>query len=162
MKKRIAKIALLCLGIYAVLLVVLYFAGFVEIRTKKDGNCTTVAFFEKQKVAGVDKVVIKDLHSDKQIIITEKELVGDIVEEAAIAPYSTLAVSKDVEVNLYKGDRLVRSMVGDISTGTIIAYQEDILHWILELNADENMIVCLSHDLTMTLWKLWNQINPNS
>ena len=75
MKKRIALIAALCVSVYALLLVVLYFTGCVEIRTSSGyGECISVAFFEKQKLAGVDKIVLsrtRDENKEKKIIETK-------------------------------------------------------------------------------------------
>lgn len=163
MKKRIALIAALCVGVYALALVVLYFTGCVEIRSSSGyGKCISVAFFEKQKLAGVDKIVISnriglEKHS---LVITDEEIVQRVLEETTIADRADIVCNDDMQIDLYIGDKMVRSMTWGTCCHVIRLYREDALHWLFARGGGGEGCVYMSRDLADMLVALWNQQYP--
>ena len=108
------------------------------------GECISIAFFEKQKMRSVDKVVLRV--DDKIVNITDAELVGKIVKDTTVATRTGIQFVGEGYIDLYNGDKLVRSMLWRISTKEVKVYKEDATHWLI-VSFDGEGFVCLSDEL---------------
>lgn len=120
-------------------------------------ECISVAFFEKTKMWGVDRIVIEDDWGDdygNHVEITDTELVDRIVKETAVATHSTSAkrVFGEYWIHLYNGDRLIRSMQWD-GGDYVEVYEADALHWLFTPigGSNEVGIIKLPTDLKFEL-----------
>ena len=98
------------------------------------GECISVAFFEKQKMQTVDKVVLTDEYSKKVVTITDMDLIDELVKEITVANRANLGCAKtnSRQIDLFSGDNLIRSMKWSrCCEDTIYMYNADSTHWIL-------------------------------
>ena len=95
------------------------------------GECISIAFFEKQRLWGVDKIIIES--EDGNVIeITEKQLISDILDETAVATHASSPHGNyERSIYLYNGDKLVRSMKWTACCDTIEVYRADACHWFI-------------------------------
>ena len=120
------------------------------------GECISVAFFEKQKMRTVDKVVLNMLvgKERKSVTVTDKDLIREITKEVTVATRTDLRVAPTGSIDLYSKDELVRSMRWSIGAQLVAVYQEDLTHWLITPNifhfCEENNdvgVVTLSDEL---------------
>lgn len=130
-----------CLGVlvYVVCSCSLFSDGPPRYRGSRPGGaCNSVVWFGKLEIEGVDKVVISS--DTKSVTITEQELVDQIVEETEVADYGFsvgcgCCEIKDRRIELYSGDRLIRSM--DWFEDNIVkVYETDLTHWVFFVRDD--------------------------
>ena len=132
-----------------------YFAG-------EHGECLSIAFFEKPKMWGVDRVVIEDnwgYYYGDCVEIAASELVNQIVKETTVASYATSekAIYPEYRIHLYNGDKLIRSMKWD-GADYVEVYEADELHWLFTPKGGvaEVGMVKLSTNLKLELKALVN------
>lgn len=130
-----------CLGValYAISASSLVSHGPPRIRGNRPGGaCTSVVLFGKLEMKDVDKVIIS---SDSQsITITDQALVDQIVDETKVADYGFsvgcgCCEIKDRQIELYSGDRLVRSMRW-YEDNIVKVYETDLTHWVFFVRDD--------------------------
>lgn len=148
-KKRISInsdfIILLGLGI-----IVLFFAlcsrGSAAFFKGESGGCIAIAFFGKLELRNVDKVVVQV--DGREIVSTAPELLEKIVSETAVATHASICHHEERRLDLYRGDKLVRSMVWDTGHDTIKVYDSDIFHWVFTpISIEKEGYVIMSDDL---------------
>lgn len=106
--------------------------------TRRGASCTSVVLFGKLEMKDVDKIVISS--DSKSLTITDRELVDQIVDETKVADYGfSLGCGcceiKNRRIELYSGDRLVRSM--DWFEDNIVkVYETDLTHWVFFVRDD--------------------------
>lgn len=111
--------------------------------TRRGGACTSVVLFGKLEMKDVDKVVISS--DSKSLTITDPELVDQIVEKTKVADYGFsigcgCCEIKDRRIELYRGDRLVRSM--DWYESDIVkVYERDLTHWVFFVRDDGHVYI---------------------
>ena len=94
------------------------------------GECISIAFFEKQKMRTVDKVVLKgSIGKVRSVTITDKDLIREITKEVTVATHTDLKVAPWGSIDLYSKDELVRSMVWNGED--LEVYEEDLTHWLI-------------------------------
>ncbi|MBQ6851708.1 MAG: hypothetical protein IJO04_01575 [Oscillospiraceae bacterium] len=135
-KKR-RKIIALCTCIALLCCFLLFLVTCVSFRQTHipgdAGECISLAFFEKQKMRTVNKVVLTG-PKDKVVTITDMGLIDEIVKETMVATHANLGCLKggNLRIDLFNGDQLVRSMTcADCCEYHIHVYNADSTHWIL-------------------------------
>ena len=96
------------------------------------GECVSIAFFEKQKLRAVNKVVLT--YEDKVVTITDMDLIDEIVKETMVANRANLGCAKvnGRQIDLFSDDELIRSMKwSSCCQDTVYVYNSDSTHWIL-------------------------------
>ncbi len=95
------------------------------------GECISIAFFEKQKMRTVDKVVLNVWvgKERKSVTVTDKNLIREITKEVTVATHTDLKVAPWGSIDLYSKDELVRSMVWNGED--LEVYEEDLTHWLI-------------------------------
>ena len=123
------------------------------------GKCVSIAPFGRLEILGIDKAVITV--GDEAVTVTDPELLSRIVDETKVATLSYTCTScnvKDRTIDLYRGDKLVRSMKWYDCQDGVRVYDADLTHWIFpELGAGmpEGGYVELSQDLVGALKALF-------
>lgn len=146
------KAAIIELCIVIVLLVVIicslfrftYFDG-------QPGECISVSLFGRFELQTVDKVVIAS--NGKEWTITDSNLIEQICNETRVAERINLCTESSKRIDLYSGDRLVRSMKWSGCCDTVEVYEPSITHWLIAPLGDkaEGGYVELSDDLRAQL-----------
>ena len=97
------------------------------------GECISIAFFEKQKMGTVDKVVltVRVGMEPKSVTVTDKDLIREITKEVTVATLTDLKVTPMGTIDLYSKDELVRSMVWNIHGKDLEVYEADLTHWLI-------------------------------
>ena len=100
------------------------------------GECLSITFFEKHKIKKIDKVVLTDTTNgeNKVVIITDTELIREIVVETAVADRANLGCGKTDRrrIDLYHGDKCIRTMMwSDTSERMVNVYNSDLTHWLI-------------------------------
>ena len=95
------------------------------------GECISIAFFEKQKMRTVDKVVLRDVIEHKAVTVTDMDLIREITKEVTVASRTDIKVTPMGYIDLYSNDELVRSMLWNIHGKDIVVYEADRTHWLL-------------------------------
>lgn len=110
--------------------------------------------FGRLELLGVDKAVITI--DGESVTVTDAELLGRIVDETTIAneAYSCEHGSKDRSIDLYRGDKLVRSMKWYDCTDFVRVYDADLIHWLFPPEAQAGYAE-LSRDLVRSLEALF-------
>lgn len=116
------------------------------------GSCLSLAF-DKHKVRGVDRVVLRV--GDTTVEVTDRELIRQLKEELMVAGRTDLRVphARDGKYILfYRGDELVRQMRWEYGPDAhwVEVYTEDAAHWVLFSYSDEGL-VCLSDETAEAL-----------
>jgi hypothetical protein len=108
----------------------------VSIFETNMGECISVSLFGKWELRGIDKVVMTV--RNKQIVITDNNLVKQIADETRIATHvrsqcGAPAHCDDPQgrLELYRGDELVRSMDWDLCCDMVKVYEGDATHWLI-------------------------------
>ena len=162
MKKRIGIFCLIFVAVLVLTIVVLDITDIVDIHIQDDNgmNCTSLVFLKNRELAGVDRIVITTICGKyKSLTITDEDIIRQVVKETALATHVDIAVYEEVEIKLYDGDRLVRTMTGSLQNVFITVYQEDSYHWIITpfpQHSPDGM-VCISNELRKTLLALWQE-----
>ena len=121
-------IILICIG-----LLIAFFALFSEVRstlhTKEYGRCINVAVFGKWELKNVDRVVVS--RHGAQTTITDQTLIDQIVSETTVATHGNIHDANDGKIELYCGDKLLRSMGWSTCCDLVQVYKADLTHWVI-------------------------------
>ena len=153
-KKRIDinsdLIILLCLGVLCCFFLICSRVS-MNLFGSEAGECLSVALFGKLELKHVDKIVLRTV--EQEIIITDAALIDEVVSETAIATHTQLCgCEADISIELFRGDKCVRSMEWEIGHNTVKVYETDISHWILiPLGKQNGGYVYLSDGLSSRL-----------
>lgn len=113
--------------------VVLFFVIFSEIRSTYfdggAGECLSISLFGKLELKSVDKAVLSE--NGKEFIITDAELIDQIVTETRVATHAGFCYDRYRRIDLYNGDKLIRSMEWAQCCDTVKVYEPDLTHWLI-------------------------------
>ena len=152
MKKRI-----LVLAIVTALVLLSWF--FVDVSVEsiirdEAGSCICVVF-DKPLVKGADRIVIYE--NDQVITITDKDTVRQIAGLFTVANRTGLCEhTGDLRLEIYHGDRLVRTITENCEDGFYHIYDRDLLHWVFP-SADKNGQLELSDEDQLWLMQIIDQ-----
>lgn len=118
-------------------------------------GCVTVTF-DTWAMKQADKVIIKA--NKKEITVTDKALIKEIIKETTVASNGPVGCANDRTIEVYKGDRLIRSMSWGTCCDSVKVYDADAGHWLL-LTGSKNPsgFVSLSDELLSKLNTLINE-----
>lgn len=145
-------IALACL-----IVAVVYFVTCPMMRTSTSevtrGECISISLFGKLELRDIDRVEI--IGYAEQVTITDQELIRQITNETRIATYVRSDCWKPAhcsdphrQIELYRGDQMVRSMDWDACCDRVYVYERDLTHWLIPWWCDyEGGYVSLSNEL---------------
>ena len=126
-KMKLAKIELfILLGLLLVAACSLFRFNYFDGNA---GECFSVSLFGRLELRNIDKVVI--VSDGKEWTITDPNLIGQICSETRVAERVDLCTESSKQINLYSGDRLVRSMKWSGCCGTVEVYEPGITHWLI-------------------------------
>lgn len=97
------------------------------------GACLAISPFGRLELLGVDKAVVAV--DGEAVTVTDPELLGRIVDETKVATHANVCdgcCMKERSIQLYRGDRLVRSMKWIDGHDSIRVYEADLTHWIFQ------------------------------
>ena len=133
-------IILACLAV-----IVLVFALFFNTCSyfSTDNGSISFSMFGKLELRGVDKMVISV--GEEQFVVTDADLLEQVVDETRVATHADHGGLNDQkQIDLYRGDQLVRSMNWGDCCNSMRIYEEDLTHWLIGGKAG---YVMLSNDL---------------
>ena len=145
-------IALACL-----IVAVVYFVTCPMMRTSTSevtrGECISISLFGKLELRDIARVEI--IGYAEQVTITDQELIRQITNETRIATYVRSDCWKPAhcsdphrQIELYRGDQMVRSMDWDACCDRVYVYERDLTHWLIPWWCDyEGGYVSLSNEL---------------
>lgn len=143
------RIELILLG--CLVAIILFFAVCSSLRV---GNgCISFSMFGKLELKNVDRAVLSA--NGKEITITDESLLDEIVSETRVADEVRTCGSFNKQIDLYSGDKLIRSMKWAECCDSVKVYEPDLTHWLISLDeyADAGYVE-LSKDLVTKLNKL--------
>lgn len=118
------------------------------------GSCICVVF-DKPLVKGADRIVIYE--NDQVITITDKDTVRQIAGLFTVANRTGLCEhTGDLRLEIYHGDRLVRTITENCDDGFYHIYDRDLLHWVFP-SADKNGQLELSDEDQLWLMQIIGQ-----
>ena len=118
------------------------------------GSCICVVF-DKPLVKGADRIVIYE--NDQVITITDKDTVRQIAGLFTVANRTGLCEhTGDLRLEIYHGDRLVRTITENCEDGFYHIYDRDLLHWVFP-SADKNGQLELSDEDQLWLMQIIDQ-----
>ena len=132
----------------------------VSIFETNMGECISVSLFGKWELRGIDKVVMTV--RNKQIVVTDNNLVKQIADETRIATHvrsqcGAPAHCDDPQgrLELYRGGELICSMDWDICCDIVNVYERDMTHWLIPWRCKYyGGYAYLSDELTGQLYEL--------
>ncbi len=110
----------------------------IHVTPSGHGECISITFFENYTPEIVDKIVIKA--EGQEITITDVSLIQELVSETSIATHANIGHAEHRIIDVYSGDKLLRSMAWGTCCDTVMVYKADSTHWLLtpEPPATEN------------------------
>lgn len=93
------------------------------------GECISGSLFGRFELRNIDKVIIAA--NGKEWTITDSNLVKQICDETRVADRVNLCTESSKRIDLYSGDRLVRSMKWSVCCNTVEVYEPGISHWLI-------------------------------
>ena len=118
------------------------------------GSCICVVF-DKPLVKGADRIVIYE--NGQVITITDKDTVRQIAGLFTVANRTGLCEhTGDLRLEIYNGDRLVRTITENCDDGFYHIYDRDLLHWVFP-SADKNGQLELSDEDQLWLMQIIDQ-----
>ena len=133
MNSKKVKWLAFCLSLALIGSLLVYFISIVSFSQTfipgEAGECISIAFFEKQKMRTVDKVVLRV--DEKVVTISDANLIHEIVKETTLATHTGLKFSSQGYIDLYSGDTLLRSMEWEVEKDTVKVYKPARTHWII-------------------------------
>ena len=127
------------ISIFALLFVVIIFVNSVanigssNIFTESYGGFSVA--FDKKEIKTVDRVVISI--EDQEVVITDTDFVNLIVNETKVATHIGISCPEDRRIDLYCGDKLIRTMGWSTCCDTVHVYNADATHWIFSIEGCE-------------------------
>lgn len=105
---------------------------------------------DKKSINSVDRVVI--INATNEIEINDPTVIARIIEDTIVATHTKVTCPIDRQINLYCGDKLIRSMGWSRCCDTVNVYDTDIQHWVVSIEGlEEGGSIYLSPDLVDTL-----------
>lgn len=106
------------------------------------------SIFGKLELRGVDKMVI--CVGEQQFAVTDRALLDQVIGETAVATHGDLRCPGTIDrrIDLYRGEKLVRSMEWSTCTDAVFVFEEDLTHWVFP---GEFGCAVLSKDLVSNL-----------
>lgn len=157
------KILLLCL-VGVILLIIVWAILFSTFRctlfSKEEGSCLSISLVGKLELRNVEKAVIT--YNGQMATITDSELLSQLVEETQTANYVHRCNGKTGTIDLYRGDKLVRSMSWSGCCDAVRVYKADVTHWLFSYSLGGEFrygYVYLSDDTANQLHKLIEEIS---
>lgn len=142
-RKRIV-IILLVLGVLSTLVV--WLALNVNIGMGTDSYAALSISFDKRAMRSADRIVLRT--DTKEVEITDSALVSKIVDETAAATHMKLGCPEEKWIDVYCGDRLIRSMGWAPCADTVNVFDTDATHWIVTIEGGfEGGCIFLSAEL---------------
>lgn len=113
-----------------------------------DNGIISFSMFGKLELRGVDKMAISV--GEEQFVVTDRELLDQVIGETAVATHGDLRCPGTIDrrIDLYRGEKLVRSMEWSTCTDAVFVFEEDLTHWVFP---GEFGCAVLSKDLVSNL-----------
>lgn len=86
-----------------------------------------MAFFEKQNLSSVDKIIVTA--NGREIVCTDESVIRNVIQDCAIATHVSFGCPAERKIDLFSGDRLVRSMEWSTCEDYVKVYTADAFHW---------------------------------
>ena len=127
MKRSKRLIAILCL---VVLLIVVACSLMRSTAFDNEiGSCISISLFGRFELQNIDKAVIAA--DGQEWAITDSDLIEQICNETRIANRVNLCYETNRRIDLYSGDKLVRSMHWAECCNTVKVYEPGVTHWLI-------------------------------
>lgn len=150
-KKIIVLVTSLCILILAITLLALN----VSIGMSTGAYAAVSIAFDKQAMQSVDRIIIRANGAEHEI--ADVALVKDLVAETSAATHMKFSCPCDKWIDMYCGERLVRSMGWTSCCDAVNVYDTDAMHWVVSLEGiEDGGSVYLSSDLVTALNSLIN------
>lgn len=143
MKKIKPAIVELC--IVLALLVV----GICSLFRLSPGECISVSLFGRFELRNIDRVVITS--NGNEWTITNPDFIEQLCDETRIAEHVNLCMHDSKTIDLYAGNRLVRSMKWGPCCDAVEVYKPGISHWLIGGFGIDSGCVYLSDELLAQL-----------
>lgn len=129
-KRRVCIVLCICLVIFSSLALfwTTHVSFYQNFFSGQYGRCISIAFFEKQKMEAVDRIILTA--EGKEIIITDMSLIQEIVAETTVATHVNVGCMENRQIDAYCGNQLVRSMAWGTCCDEIKVYEADGAHWL--------------------------------
>ncbi|MBQ7415417.1 MAG: hypothetical protein IJW14_00085 [Oscillospiraceae bacterium] len=151
MKKGIC--ILLALAAVAVLITVV--ACNVSFGMSTDAYAAMSIAFDRQAMASADRIVVTA--KGTEIEITDPELIAQVTQQTAAATHMKFSCPEDRRIDIYCGDRLIRSMGWSTCCDMVNVYDTNGTHWVISVEGiEEGGSVYLSEELRSKLNALIN------
>lgn len=98
------------------------------------GGCLSVSF-DKMAMNSVDKVLVD--FGEKEVEITDPNFVKLLVDETMAATNVHVGCPEDRRIDLYSGDKLIRSMGWSTCCDTVHVYGAGDAHWTVSIEGAE-------------------------
>ena len=128
MKKIKPAIIELCIVLVLLIVVICSLFRFTFF-DGQPGECISVSLFGSLELRNIDKVVIAS--NGKEWTITDSNLIKQICNETRVAERVNLCTESSKRIDLYSGDRLVRSMKWSGCCNTVEVYESGMTHWLI-------------------------------
>ena len=113
------------------------------------GECISVSLFGRFELRNIDKVII---YADgKEWTITDSDFIEELCDETRVAEHINPCTRGGRKIDLYSGDRLVRSMIWATCCDQIEVYKPSITHWLIGGIGTESGSVSISEELMAQL-----------
>lgn len=151
MKKGIG----ILLALAAVVVLITMVACNVSFGMSTDAYAAMSIAFDKQAMASADRVVVTA--KGTEIEITDPKLIAQMVQETAAATHMKVTCSEDRRIDIYCGDRRIRSMGWSTCCDMVNVYDTDGTHWVISVEGiEEGGSIYLSEELRSKLNTLIN------
>ena len=154
MKRKIdkeMKIELILLG--CLVAIILFFV--ICSSMKVTNECVSISLFGKWELKNVDCAVITI--DGEKVTVTDENLLDELVSETRVADRVSACGESSRQIDLYSGDKLVRSMKWDACCNTVKVYEPGLTHWLISFKQSVNAgYVQISNELASQLEALFN------
>ena len=93
------------------------------------GECMSLSIGGKFELRNVDRAIISA--NGKVYTLTDVDLLEQLVSETRFATHVNLCSSPYRRIDLYCGDKLIRSMEWSDCCDTVKVYETDLTHWLI-------------------------------
>lgn len=144
------KVIVLLASLCTLILVIVLLALNVSFGMSTGAYAAASIAFDKQAMQSVDRIVIRT--KDAEYKIADVALVKDIVSETSAATHMNFSCPCDKWIDMYCGERLLRSMGWSSCCDAVNVYDTDAMHWVISMEGiEEGGSVYLSADLVAAL-----------
>ena len=92
------------------------------------GECVSISLFGRFELRNIDKVIVAS--NGKEWTITDSDLIEQICNETRVAERAGPCTERSKRIDLYSGDKLIRSMNWSACCECVTVYNRDLTHWI--------------------------------